>query len=893
MAKEPQFPISKNEKVFSLLIVFLLVLTGIWAIFYAAPETKRALETGELDLATMINTNSTRKNEATAVAASDLSPYYSLIGTPIALHYSKNAKRSVAPLLVVHKEKPSTAVTNFLALYGNPDVIAIGDVGDENGYLGASKVKYRIDEENLKETSLKAARYFWNVSDGALIIKEDRGGYNLGVAATVLASYLDIPVIVTDSIDRAVVDTLNKLKVKYTLVVGDVGGYKLTKHLSDVDSITKITTQLIKERLGEEVSYITLANPMDTYKLEVLDAKSYHFSGKISDSGATSYPGAAPTGADGPSHAFGIPKDYRYANVKVDVKMDVSNAEGIPGIGNDADASGERVYVYVGMDKDKDGKFGEKDELRFFGGTPGYDYIRDGPGGRPIYAWFYTELPFYNDTTNITIQLLAKLPTSYPTYTTTYTVDITVEKLVTTTYPLMPDLSSLASYLAAYRYGIVLAKPEYQVHSEGVVPGCACGGTPGMPSSSENAAYNLNNKTLEVKSDLNKLLGTLVNTSVKDKNAWVSLASTFSNIKIEKRPYIGIIADTNMVPQYYFKTKQGGATEGFGMPSDNAYMDIDMDPANPPFDIGNKQPTFEVPVGRITGWDSQDVSALLARTFFYADIINSHKGPNNNGITLSPYWKDSTLTTVGTEPPVGASTVTAEKLAEMFLMAGFQTDESKKFELSRRQFSQDSYTSSNFIYFAAHGFYYWYVPTAWEGKYGALPKTSGGGAYDVSHVKDMAFGPSVIFGLSCVTGRIDDLHPYNTLSQAFLHAGMNTYIGATRSAWGSGLPIPNMYEGEELGDLLGMRFYAALTGYLYDKHGGLVIKNSIENATVGVALMDAKNKFVASQGTDNGGSSDDTFNQFTIYGDPAFNPYEPNHEGANFVTAFTSPTNDW
>jgi hypothetical protein len=868
----------KKEKIFAFAIVTLLVLTGVWAIFFTTLETKKALETGELDVVMLINTNSTRKNEALALVASDSSPYYSLIATPIAVHYAKNAKRDVTPLLVVNKEQPSTAVTNFLALYGNPNITAIGDVGDENGYLGASKIKYTIDEENLKETSLKAARYFWNTSDGALIIKEDREGYNLGVAATVLASYLNIPVIVTDSMDSAVAITLDKLKVKYTLVAGNIGGYRATKHFFDIDSITKITTQIIKERLGEEVSYITLANPMDTYKLEVLDTKSYHFSGKISDSGAPSYPGAAPIGADGPSHIFGIPTDYQHANVKVDIKMDVSKANGVPGIGNDADASGERVYAYIGIDKDKDGKLGEKDDLRFFGGTPGYDLIRDGPSGRPLYAWFYTELPFFNDATNITIQLLAKLPTYYPTYTTTYTVDITVEKLATTTYPLMPDLSSLASYLAAYRYGIVLAKPEYQIHNEGVVPGCACG-TPGMPSSNENAAYNVNNKTIEIKNDLNKLLGALVNTSVKDKNAWVSLASTLNNINIEKRPHIGIIADTNMVPQYYFKTKQGGATEGFGMPSDNAYMDIDMDPANPPYDIGNKEPTFEVPVGRITGWDSQDVSALLARTFFYTDIINSHKGPNNNGVTLSSYWKDSALTTVGTEMPVGASTVTADKLGEMFLRAGFQIDESKKFERSRRQFSQDSYMSSNFIYFAVHGFYYWYVPTAWEGKYGVLPKTAGGGAYDVAHVKDMAFGPSVIFGLSCVTGRIDDLHPYNTLSQAFLHAGMNTYIGATRSAWGNGIPVPDMYEGEELGDLLGMRFYAALTGYLYDKHGGLVIKNSVENATVGVALMDAKNKFVASEGTDNGGPMDDTFNQFTIYGDPAFNPYEPNHEG--------------
>ena len=41
----------------------------------------------------------------------------------------------------------------------------------------------------------------------------------------------------------------------------------------------------------------------------------------------------------------------------------------------------------------------------------------------------------------------------------------------------------------------------------------------------------------------------------------------------------------------------------------------------------------------------------------------------------------------------------------------------------------------------------------------------------------------------------------------------------------------------------------------------------------------AKTKFVQKMGTDGGGPNDDTLNEFMLHSDPAFNPYEPNHNG--------------
>jgi hypothetical protein len=869
--------LEKNKKVIATAIVVLLLLTGISAILISPPEEK-LFETRAATINDILKVTSERILSNKTVVVSDDSPYYAIIATPLAVYYkNKNEKFSV-PLLVAKRGAPSSAVTNFLAMYGNPEITMIGDVDAGVGYIGASMVWDKIIKDNIRDASIDVAKQFWKKTDCAILVRNNQAGYDLAVNGASIASYLNIPIIVTDKMDSPLAKFLGELGVAYTITYGEIRGYGATLHISTVEESQDLAISILKNRLNTTINYVTIANPIDVYEPVVLQKIEKHFGGQISDSNAPSYPGAAPVGADGPSHNFDIPVDYEYARLKIDVRMDVSKAKGVMGIGNDADASGERIYIYVGIDGNKDGKIdssSNEDTLQFFGGSPGYGYIREGGIGRPLYAWFYTEIPFFKDTGAHTIQLVASLPTVYPTYSSEYKVDITIEKLTSSTYPLVRSTSSLASYLAAFRQGVVLAKEDYQLHKSGYIGCDACG----EPAANPNVLNEANNRTLLIKNDLNSLLGKIVGKpSAKDKDI-IALAEYYQNMPFSKRPHVGIIADTNMIPQYYFKTMQGGGEEGYGMPSDNIYMDIDIDKLNAPMDIGGKNPSFEVPAGRILGWDVQDVSALLARTFFYNYIIDQRISTGNTGI-LSSSWKSSAMTTVGTEPPVGAARTAADKLNAMWTMVGFDVDSTKNGERSRRQFSEDIYKSSNFMFFAAHGFYYWYVPTAWEGSFGILPPTYGGGAYDVAHVKQMSMGPSIIYGSSCVTGRTDGLYPYNTLSMAFIHAGVNTYIGATRSSWGALFPVPNMKEGERLGDLLGMYFYGNLAGYIYDKHGSLIIKNQLSDTTVGIALMDAKNRYVESEGTDNGGPNDDTFNEFVIYGDPAFNPYEPGNEGS-------------
>lgn len=903
-----------RKQVLAAVLTFVVVVAGLWVVSnmnIAAGAGE--YETGTASISDLVASESTRVgNDTGPVLVSSDSPYYALIATPVTMYYEKSGEVNANPLLVVNSASPSKSPLRFMEDYGLPEATSIGDVGPLSQYN--FKINLSIDQGNVEDTSLAVAKTYWTKTDGAILIKDDNDGYRMGtgyntaVSVVVLASYLDIPVIVTDSVDKKIARNLKDLNVKYTIVCGNMPGYKKVMHFDDIDqpdtweNVIDTTKGVIEQRLGKNVSYIAMANPLDTTKKEVEDSVEYNFKGEITNSDAAAYPGAAPANSnDNPIQYFNIPADYKYANVCLDLKIDLTGER----LG---DLSGARCYAFVGVDGNEDGMIDEstpEDKLSFFGGTPAYEDIGYSPGNAITqpdqYGHLYVEIPFYNEVdTNgnpivkHAVQLLARLPTDKD-YTAEYTLSIKVEKLADPTYPLMPDLSSMASYLAAFRMGVVMARPSYQVHDAGYIGCSGCG----IPAENKDALDNANMEAWAVKRDLDYVLGKLSGIKVEVKEHKVNgqieryipddqrkaLAEYYDGLDLDKRPMLGIIADTNMIPQYYYISNgQGDATEGFGIPSDIFYQDLDVssDRTKAPLSIDGSDPQFELAAGRVDGWDAQDVSGLIARTFFYKDIIDHVVGPRNNGLypQMAAEWKNSGYTTIGTEPPVGAAITTADKTAKMFEAAGFKVREDRLVmqDEGRRQRAGAYYESANFIYLCAHGFYYWYVPTAVEGNYGVAPAIGAGGAFDVAHVKEMSFGPSVIWASSCVTGRIDGLPGRLCLSQAFLHSGMNAYVGATRESWGGLVPMPDAESGEKFGDLMALYFYGHLTGHMYNKAGGMSSFGPAD-LTTGQALLLAKNEYVQQDGSDGHGSVDDTTEEFILHGDPAFNPYEPEHNG--------------
>ncbi len=910
-----------------LAVVLVLIIIG-GAAYYILKA--KGYETGIATLSDVLNSKSERKVANMPTIVSHESPYYALIGTPVALYYEKTTTpptgfalnvtapyvnisvttlipgsewmvRYASPLLVVCDKEPSRAVIRFMEQYNNPPVVTIGDVpstlsSDEREWEAPTSVTLDVTksfEGSAKGVSLSVAKYFWSHSDGVVLIKNNQDGYNQAVVAVALASYVNIPVIVTDTVDENVAKTLESLGVKYSLVCGDMKGYKLTKHFNSVEEIQDWTISVVRQRLGDNVSYITMANPMDAYRPKVLESKVVlDVSGEIEHSPSTAYPGRPEMGVT-ESVVFDIP--YKYANINVDLVLDISDecATFTPA---KYDLSGARMYVFLAVDTNNNDQFDEgEDKVQYFGGSPAYKNVgfTSDPTSSSAHinppqtteAVFNTQIPIFNDKGKHVLGLLAKIPSDKDRkpwqttgWTAPYTLKVTVEKLDSYVYPWMHDASSLAPYLTAYRKGVVLAKPEYMIYSDDYVD----------IKDSSNPAANLelieptNNKVAEVKKDLNNLLGRLAGMPAETDEDIIALAEYYHSMNENKNyTHLAIIADPQMIPHYYYPSKGLGedSQEGYLVPGDNIYSDIDADLDNPIWGLNERYPRMELADGRISGFDTQDISALLCRTFFYHDIIDKMGVRDARG-QLSNSWKENGFGMIGTEPPVGAAATAREKVGDQWARAEFSVDtESRNRQLAGRQDATPLYESSNFIYICSHGFWYWYVPTASKSM---VPyyEAGAGGAMDVAHVKLMEFGPSVFWASSCVTSRDDGIEPYNALSNAFLHAGMNCYLGGTRSMWGVIIPNPDARSGEKMGDLMMLYWYAHMCGWLYDKsQGGIIVEEPISDLSTGAALMLAKNTFIAGEGTDGGAENDDTYEEVLLHGDPAFNPYEPNHEG--------------
>jgi len=882
-------------------VVLLLIAIGWWA--YLNPRAK-SLETGKATIDDLLSSTSERSGEDPDMVVVALDqPFMTLAATPVALYYGNDGMtRNVVPLLVAGTNpetqdgSTSTSITGFAEVKGASRAAMVGPAPDIGVGMGL-----RFTTDSPEKASEDMARAFWARSDGALLVSPDEEGYAMAVPIAPAASYLNIPIIITKDA-KDVEHLLGDLEVKYTLVAGDLKGYKKVWHIGSAEEAQDILAvgcssgdgapkSILKDRMAANVSYITMANPLDIHRLEVLDEFTQEFEGQLTSKSTGSV--YMPT-SDDPGHVLTIPDDYRFARVILESNMPFVQG---PDPRRNPEKDGERSYTYFGLDRDQDGAI---DEMEFM--SPSLAYENENDAGHSFMAQ-----PVFNRPGDHLIQIagtlytqfpenVPKVPNPTPPPTTTYTIKVTVQKLADDTYPYMNDASSMAPYLTAYHQGVILAKPGYGVQTghrwddkadEDVA---GAGGTGNVSCSDcwvgmegpiwDSIISRSNNQSAYAKEDLNALLARLAGLPVtvrddKDHEGNARTGYMASDLKELASAYkamapspmlVAVTGDTNMVPWYYYPTsvQADQENEGYGVPSDNAYADIDLDMANAPFDLDGNDPTMELGIGRLLGWDVQDESALIARTVFYKDIIDTF----STGIK-GQTWKESALTSFGSKVPVEFTLTVSAKLNLAWRQSGFTPYSLNNMPLSDSAYLMPFYEKSNFIYFCAHGFFYWYVPPGYQ-------KDAVGGGFYVANVKDMKMGPSVIFASSCVTGRIDRLHPYNTISQTYIHAGANAYIGASRLSFGWA-SITGSGSGEIYGSYLGLLMYGYMTGYKYDRNGGLITDDG-SDLPMGAALMMAKNKYTEAYGATTDAHAD-TVEEFYLFGDPAFNPYEPNHDG--------------
>lgn len=883
-----------------------------------------------------------------AIEVSDSNPFYALIATPLAIHYSESGEQSVVPLYVKDLDNPSGPVLRAEEEIGFPVDFVISDAFSP------------------KQWSLSIAELFWVESDAVLLVEDSFEGYSLAVAATPLASYLSIPVIVTDDVDIDVEEVLDSLGVETILSCGSlsVSSYEVVD-LSDAEMIASEVIDLVDSRFGSQVNYVTLTNPLDTIQPEVLDSVTEEFSGEVGSISMipTQLFNMVLKGAMS-DHTFVVPSDYKYAKLTFDLEnLDADYVDNV----------GDRLSFML---------YDPEGTRIAFDGTHGGISVRDEEGNL-LEDRLTFSICMYDKPGEYSLSVFANY---FAVKTGQYDLTVTVEKLDSLYVPLMDGLSSFAPYYTSYHQGVVYAKSDFAFAAD---DGILSGGEtcPGVSQAGVN--YPLiepaNEFTKEIHEQLHDLFYEITDI---DEGDVVQLRE----FCIDNPFYISIAADPTMVPMYFYYNPDGEMESpgadflGYALPSDFIYATVDPDPADMENDTQTFWPYMENIVARTTGRNAQDLSALIARTIYYDILIEGsgdwkHRALVQTGCglefqNLPIMTKLSQLIYSGRGEPTkfftGESTFINLRLEQM-TSTGYDLSESTFALASQREgFSREDLSlikksgllnrllfpsllltifngedkvvggqkqmDSNLIFTFAHGSFNLYEHgdvfidsrgfpgLTWISRYYPTVRSSLSckGTFEVRAVDDMEYGPSVIFVLSCITGRTDGLDADNVLSQAYIHAGVNAYIGATRVTADPGYleprPLPGGWGFGILG-LMNASWNLAVKGEYPQTHFGSVIAEDfiddlIQNdSSTGLALRNAKNKFlpkdanstflwtpplslaltgnpIIDQEIDQLRSPQPVnertrtldkkyvcLHEFTLYGDPAFNPYQSVNNG--------------
>lgn len=708
----------------------------------------------------------------------DSNPFFGIIGSYIACWYdSINRSSGLIPLLIQKDGYLNENQVIFLDKYfenNDKKLLVLGEKLNSN-----YETKEIIGDPS--SVSIDAALHVFNTASTVMIIPYDTiDAYQIGLISSPLASYLNIPILIYDNNELEIQQVCNILNTKNAIIIGNIQitlPNISTTYLDNEEKIKNEILSTIKEKFNG-INYITLTNPVDTISPYVNDTYENKFSDYIENIKITI-----------------LGKEVNLmGSGDIDYKINIPN-----GI--------NKVYI-SGKINSKNRPFFDKinpiDPIIFMN-------LYDPEGKIVAYSnsFAYDIGNTYLETTTInasgdyllTVKIYNGFKGGYFTQrglsivNTDFEINVNISSLIKPHMPFIPNLSMTAPYLTSAHGGIIIADPNFELTSDDYI--LFANGLGAGPWYNESLQSFTNEK---------------VNyTVVKLKNT-LSLLDNFNLLKnyLNGPAWLAILADTNMIPMYYFSPSQEGIYEK-GMPSDNLYS---LD--------------WNLSVGRIVGYNVQDVSLLISRTLFYEEICGD---PSNTSD-----WHNRFTFVFGEGFGETGGIFHQIPYAFEILKYSFKPMIFGDLRNSRQMANLfKTYTGSNYIEIIGHGDWFWYAPSLYGLDYYSK-------AIDVAHAKNWIYkNPSIFLTSACLMGRIDGIPPEMNIGLTMIHAGCNCFVGSTRLT------------GSEAG-------LKTLENHLI-----------IDNYSVGEALRGEKR---IDQETP-------TYYVRTLYADPAFNPYEPNNGFSN------------
>ncbi len=745
-----------------LLLVFLIV--------NVVPSLGQSIDSSQ----GVTRNHSIQRSSVSAVVVSDSDPYFGVLSTSVSCWYEAESNTSMLlPLLVHHGGILTAAQTRFLETFLNPsdgDLLVLGD---------PLETPYQTTEilgtAPLVAVSL-ATWAFATAPDVLILPYGDVDSYQLSLLAAPLASYLNMPILLFDDNEEALQNVCIQLHTTHVYLVGDME-FSLPNatvtFLPEKVAIMETLLTVISDLFGS-MNYLTMTNPADVVPPQVLNSTTISYTPRIINRKIIILGKEFDiVGNDSSKLFFPVSSDFTHI---------VVSAEIIPNhVSFLRRFSPVDPVVFLTL-TDPAGK------ITAYGNSMGYTVgktmvqtlscndsglycvearVYQGPKGG-----YFVQRGFSWIDVNVTLT-------------------VTRSRLDSPHLPLIPGLSSLAPYLTAAHGGLLIANTSWELTDASY--GSAAQGSGSGPWYNASLHPFTNAKVNETVDELRSTL---------DRLDAHGLLSGY----LRGPAWLAVLADTTMIPMYYYGPSQEDIPDR-GLPSDNPYT-----------------LNQSLSVGRIIGWDVQDVSVLLARTFFYDTICGEPEEAGDWHSSFHFMFGEGYSETGGVFHQIPYSREIRDY--------GFTTKVYGDLRNSR-QITEllGIFTTANYLEYLGHGDWYWF-PASLYG-FDSYSK-----AFDVAHVKDWVFEkPSIFLSAACLMGRTDGLPPQMNIGLALLHAGCNGFIGATRET------------GSESG-------LTVLENHL------IVDDWSIGEALRGEKQVDRELP---------------TFYVRVLYGDPAFNPYEPLH----------------
>ena len=722
--------------------------------------------------------HSIRSLNFTAVIVPDSNPFFCLVGTSIACWYDKVKNTTgLLPLLVQHKNTLTDTQTRFLNTYitsTNQTLLTLGE------HLKTTHSTKEI-LGSPPEVSLALATQMFTTSSAVLILPyKSVDAYQLSILATPLASYFNIPILIYDNNDAMIQTVCTQLQTKHIYLIGNIF-INLTNvtliHLPNEVAITQTILTVIKDQFGA-INYLTMTNPSDVIPPTVIKEEKI----KI--------------------HDHILNKKIIILNKDFDIigedtrEYEIFIPEGI-----------NRVHIFGEILQNKTHILKEfslivpiifmtlidaKGQVIAYGNSMAYDFKN---------TYIETLACNASDTYTLQVKVFNGVRGGYFVQRgiSWFDADINITTTITTLkdphLPLIPNLSIIAPYLTAAHGGIIIANTTWEL---------------------TDSFYGIAAKGSGTGPWYNKLLhpftNAKVNTTVNQLKRTLDIIDNYELLTgyLNGPAWLAILADTNMIPMYYFNSSQTNIPDQ-GLPSDNPYS-----------------LNANLSVGRLINWNIQDVSSLIARTFFYEVLCGPPKNQNDWHSRFSFIFGEGFGETGGIFHQI--------PYAQEIKNYGFNPKIYGDLRNSRQIADfLNVYTGSNYIEYLGHGDWFWFPASL----YGFDMYSK---AVDVAHAKNWIYEkPSIFLSSACLMGRIDGLPSQMNIGLAMLHAGCNGFVGSTRET------------GQESG-------LTTLENHLI-----------VDDFSLGEALRGEKRVDTELP----------TFYVRVFYGDPAFNPYEPQHGFSN------------